>query len=1325
MKIDFAGRLDRPILRYVWAIVVVAAAFLLRYAIVQLLGQQLAPTVPFALAVLLVALLVDFWPGVFATVVSAAVIYIAILAPAGQDSHHGLADAVSLALFIGTSLVICLVARQYRSSQRKVAESAKELALRDTQEKLAESEINFKRMANSIPQLCWTADPDGWITWYNDRWFSYTGTTLEQMQGWGWQSVHDPTTLPKVTEQWNASIATGSPFEMVLPLRSKDGEFRLFLTRGLPLKDKHGKVVRWFGTNTDINEQKQIEAELRSTNQRLDMALEAAGLGEWDLNFKTHVATRSLRHCQIFGYESVPSSWSSEMFVQHVLPEHRAEVSEKVAASYLSGSLEFETRMRRADGEIRWIWVRGRHVPDENGDPARMYGTVMDITDRKQAETALKNSEAQLQLFVEHTPAAVAMFDKDMRYLVLTRRWQNDYQLGDGDLRGVSHYDVLPWTREARGELHRRAIGGEVIVNEAEPFILKDGTSIWLRWEMRPWFDLDGSIGGMLMFTEDITDRKRSDDLLKDSEAQLRLFVEQAPVPLAMFDRDMRYIVASHCWTRDYGLSGRDISGLSHYETFPEMPDHWRDSHARGLAGEVVKRDDDLIQKPDGTSQWMSWEVLPWRDAAGEIGGILIFSEDIAERKRTEKRLRQLTRTYAVLSDINQTVVRQKDSKLILEAACDIAVNKGLFRMAWVGLIDPTTRKVLPVANSGNYDGLWETVKINVDPELSQNGPTTRCLRSGEHSVCNDIENDPNYAPWRDEAMMRGYRSSAGFPINVQGEVIGVFSLYSVEPGFFNDQELVVLDEMALVISYALEVNRHEAERRKIEDELRWRTAFFEAQLESSPDGILVTDNHGDVMYKNHQFVQMWNMPEDLFSIGKGQQRLAFAVLKVKSPSDYADSTNKIFANSDWAGQEEVELLDGTFLTRFTSPVNDASGKHYGRVWVFQDITRRRQMEQQLRQSQKMEAVGQLTGGIAHDFNNLLGVILGNLDLLHARVEGDEASLRRVQTAQKAAERGADVTRRLLAFSRSGELKPVPTRLHLSVRDVVELARTLGPDIKFVTHLDDSVSPVFVDAAGLENALLNLVVNSRDAMPNGGTVTIATEVRTLDLTYPLVEIGELTASTAYACISVTDTGFGMSKQTLDRVFEPFFTTKSEGKGTGLGLAMVYGFVKQSGGAVRIYSEEGVGTTATIYLPLSDEIEVRPANVDAAPARTSRPTKVLVVDDEPDLVEITRIYLERMGFEVYEANDAETALDIARGHQDIDLMITDIIMPGGVNGVELAYSIRELLPHIKIIYSSGFPANAMASRGLPRVDGLMLRKPYHLGEFEAAIRIAMD
>jgi PAS domain S-box-containing protein len=407
------------------------------------------------------------------------------------------------------------------------------------------------------------------------------------------------------------------------------------------------------------------------------------------------------------------------------------------------------------------------------------------------------------------------------------------------------------------------------------------------------------------------------------------------------------------------------------------------------------------------------------------------------------------------------------------------------------------------------------------------------------------------------------------------------------------------------------------------------------------------------------------------------------------------------------------------------SPIQDANRRVVGASKMARDITERKQLERQLLQSQKMEAIGQLTGGIAHDFNNLLGVIVGNLGLLERLIKGDENALKYARTAEKASWRGADLIRRLLALTSNEELKPSPASLNHSIHHLVELAaRAVGPEIRISTQLDDSLPPVFVDLSGLESALLTLAVNSRDAMPNGGVLTIATALKELDDKFPPVKADELKAG-FYACVSLSDTGYGMSQETLGRVFEPFFTTKPRGKGTGLGLAMVYGFAKQSGGTVRIYSEIGYGTTVTLYLPLAKAIAQPVQRTEKRPSVVKSGITVLVVDDDLELVELACAYLTEMGYLPLQASDAPSALEIIANLRNIDLVVTDVMIPGGMTGVELVQRIRELIPEIRVIYSSGFSADALAQQSGTMVDRQLLHKPYQQTDFEAAVRRAMQ
>ncbi len=295
-----------------------------------------------------------------------------------------LATILCVVSSLGIGLVLAAYTRRQMRLLRTGFREALEVA-EDRAKALRESVVQFRTLADSIPQLAWIANAGGEIFWYNQRWYEYTGTTSAQMDGRGWQSVHEPGMLPRTTEHWNSLIATGESFDMVCQLRGSDGVFRPFLTAVMAVRNAQGKIARWFGTNTDISEQRQAEAELRKSKARLDLAIADTDPGEWELDLKDHSYSCSLRHSQIFGYNSLQPKWTYEMFLEHVLPQHHPEVEKSFKASLASGAWDIETQIRRVDGEVRWIWIRGRSLMDEIGQPIKMFGTAVDITDRKQA----------------------------------------------------------------------------------------------------------------------------------------------------------------------------------------------------------------------------------------------------------------------------------------------------------------------------------------------------------------------------------------------------------------------------------------------------------------------------------------------------------------------------------------------------------------------------------------------------------------------------------------------------------------------------------------------------------------------------------------------------------------------------------------------------------------------------------------------------------------------------------------------------------------------------------------------------------------------------
>jgi PAS domain S-box-containing protein len=409
--------------------------------------------------------------------------------------------------------------------------------------------------------------------------------------------------------------------------------------------------------------------------------------------------------------------------------------------------------------------------------------------------------------------------------------------------------------------------------------------------------------------------------------------------------------------------------------------------------------------------------------------------------------------------------------------------------------------------------------------------------------------------------------------------------------------------------------------------------------------------------------------------------------------------------------------------------IHDKNGRLIGFGKVTRDMTERReaqrqidQIREQLARAQKMEAIGHLTGGIAHDFNNLLQVITGNVALLQSQIGDDPKAVQRLRNMAMAADRGARLTRQLLAFARRQPLQPRVVDLARALTDGANLLhRTLGDNIEVESVVAGGLWNAFVDLAQLENALLNLALNARDAMPNGGKLTIELRNAYLDERYA-ARHGDVKAG-QYVLIAVTDTGIGMTPEQVERAFEPFFTTKPEG--AGLGLSQVYGFVKQSDGHIKIYSEPGQGTTVKLYLPRVRAKQEPEPTWPAEEAASGQDEQVLVVEDDVEVRAAVADMVADLGYRVLQAEDARSALAILRSGVRIDLLFTDVVMPGAINGRQLALAAQELVPTIAVLFTSGYTENAIIHHGRLDDEVILLSKPYDKDELALKIRLALD
>ena len=509
-------------------------------------------------------------------------------------------------------------------------------------------------------------------------------------------------------------------------------------------------------------------------------------------------------------------------------------------------------------------------------------------------------------------------------------------------------------------------------------------------------------------------------------------------------------------------------------------------------------------------------------------------------------------------------------------------------------------------------------------------------------------------------------------------------------------------------IGYAIE--RVQKDRALRESQLRFRNFLL-----ASPDGVLIMDKDGTIVLASKR-------AETMFGYGPGElDGLSVSRLKA-GRGDGSQPTDRPL---DFSQTSYGLRKDGSRFPIEVSFSPSTGGVSDATIAAVRDISDRKAIENQLLKAQKMEAIGTLTGGMAHDFNNLLAVVIGNLDLL---AEGGGLSRDNellVSEALDAALRGADLTRRLLAFARRQPLQPKQIAVNDLVNELCKLARrTLGANIDIRFHPDRTVSPIVADPAQLEACLFNIINNARDAMVDGGEITISTYGRCLDA--DLVTATPDLSSGYYTIIEVRDNGSGMPPEVVSQIFEPFFTTKEPGRGTGLGLSLVYGFIKQSGGQVHVYSEVGAGTIFRLYLPSV----VTPADARdgvAASGRVAEPRgteTILAVEDNSGLRQVVCLQIKGLGYRFLEAHNGQEALSVLE-REHVDLLFTDVVMPGGMSGYELANIVASRWPQVKVVVTSGFPETKTDSNGHPPRNLRLLTKPYRRHELANALRAALD
>jgi PAS domain S-box-containing protein len=922
------------------------------------------------------------------------------------------------------------------------------------------------------------------------------------------------------------------------------------------------------------------------------------------------------------------------------------------------------TRVERfvATAHGRVIRVVHRSMPDGG-----WVTTHEDVTEARLADEAMRKTNHLLENTFEHMDEGITLFDADLRLLAVNRRCRELLNFpADMARPGTPLADLVRFNAR-RGEYGTGDIEEHVRERVAAARLSEPQTF----HRTRP----DGTVlevrgcrlpdGGLITIYADITKRIQAENDARAAHERLRDALEVVPEGLALFDADDRYVLWNRRYAEIYAESASEICVGARFE------DALRAGLARGQYPEAVGHEEAWVAERMALhreSESAHEQALPgdrWlrvQERRTADGGSIGIRVDITELKRRED-------SFKLLFESNPVPMFVFDVETLRYVAVNDAALDfyGYTRDQFLGL---TAAELRPAD-----------------------------ARDGFAAMVRGFDNKRQAAPSRHQAA---------------------------------DCSIKEVEVYSRALTYGGRAARFAAvidttERRRAEAERDRSQAFLHQIIDTVPISITVKDaKERRWQLINHAAEKFLGLPREQV-IGRTAEEIL-----PKETADMIDQRDgELIASSPGeilVGQYETATPHNGMRTISTRrmAIRDEDGTASFLVGTVEDITERKAIENQLHHAQKMEAVGNLTGGLAHDFNNLLTIIIGNLDLLQGELAGHPSAEEKVQIVIEASERGSELTRQLLAFSRRQSLQPKLVDINALVSKTTQLvARTLGGNLTIDVRPAADLWPVRIDEAQLESALINIAINARDAMPDGGRLLIETRNSCLDADY--VAHQSDVAPGDYAAIEISDTGVGMPPEVLARIFDPFFTTKGPGKGTGLGLSMVFGFVKQSGGHITAYSEIGKGTTFKLYLPRQHGAErtSNPQAEEGARATTPSSAVILVVDDDAGVRATVVSQLSNLGYQVLEAESPVAALEMLDKTARIDLMFTDMVMPGGINGKRLAALARDKRPGLRVLFTSGFPGAFLNNDIELSAGDALLSKPYRRADLERAVRQALD
>ncbi len=940
---------------------------------------------------------------------------------------------------------------------------------------------------------------------------------------------------------------------------------------------------------------------------------------------------------------------------------------------------------RVCDGDRRWIRASTEAIFGDDGDVAAAVACITDITEQRTEQRQLQESREHLQAIIDASPPGIITVNMEgivTSWSPSAERifgWSADEVIGEfnptvsEEMREFYLNSIREWDHRGTGESEEVAV------------LSKDGSTTEIAISVAPLYE-DGEQVGVVGIMEDISARREAERREVEQRRRLEAILDSSPFAIITLDPDGIVTSWNPAAEELFGWTEEETIGQVHPAIRSDDRERFnRTIDAVATDGEPLTRESEVMRS-DGSHFLVQVSVAPLRDADGEIYGLVGIHQDITERKEAEERLRESRSRYRSLFEHSPVAVWEMDFSGV---------------MSLLDTVSATTVQ--------QYSETFER-----RPDL-----LTECLRGIDMIDLNEAVLAMHNARAREELLERYTEVVPEDGAEVIGEGLAllmtgwtIFDL-TVPLRTLDGDDLEVLmrvqvmphheDTLERVVVSALDISEVEQARQ----DLKEANQLLEATLSSMDQAVMVFDSHRRVVSSNQAAAEMF---------GVTVADLEGDTLREFHPSadgweHYGRRVKSTLVDGD-SHHEELTLVrsdGGEFLAEVTtSPLNPAEGWLGGAVSVARDVTDDREMQERLEQSQRMEAVGKLAGGIAHDFNNMLTVIVGNLGMALPRLDGGSQLHEQVAHSLEAARRTAKLTDQLLSFSRKQTLSPEAVELNETVRELERLlTRTIPESIGLKLSLDARAS-VFFDPAQIDQIVMNLVMNARDAMPEGGTLTIATRdvhVGEDDPRPPGMQPGD------YVRLCVCDTGVGMENDTAQHIFEPFFSTKDDADNTGLGLSTVYGILQQGGGGIEVESTPGEGTRFDVYLPVTEDGASAPESRSATSPLPATGETILVAEDDAAVRRLVVSVLQSQGYDVLAGCSGPEARRLFDDNDGaVDLLVTDVVMPG-MSGAQLARHLREVRQGLPVLFISGYTGDVLDDHGLGDGSARLLYKPF--------------